>query len=263
MNLSTKKMLITVLIAVSLILISGCTEKNATQIPAPQQNTNMPPHTSSIAYTVGELNETPDIYSRAEISGTIVDTIDVAGYTYVILGDDAGRIVWAAIPQTTVELGTEGTIVGNIMKDFPSSTLGRTFTAIIFSDGMQSAAIDNPTNADILESPASYDHVIVSGTVNQTMDTSGYTYLEIDDGTGMIWAAISQTDITTGENVTIGGNAQSGFEIMALNKTFKVMVNGALVTDSSNSNSNSSSNSSNETVSETMSDADFATYHKF
>lgn len=183
MNLSTKKMLITVLIAVSLILISGCTEKNAIQIPAPQQNTNMPPqqntnmppHTTSIAYTIGELNETPDIYSRAEISGTVLKTIDVPGYTYLILGDDAGKTVWAAIPQTTVELGTEGTVVGNIMKDFPSSTLSRTFEAIIFADGIQAAAVDNPTNADILESPASYNHVVVSGTVNQTMNTSGYT----------------------------------------------------------------------------------------
>ncbi|HJH29159.1 MAG TPA: hypothetical protein C5S51_05620 [Methanosarcinaceae archaeon] len=253
MNLSTKKMLITVLIAISLILISGCAEKNATQIPAPQQNTNMPPQTSSIAYTIGELNETPDMYSRAEISGKIIDTMNASIYTYVILGDDAGRIVWAAIPQTTVELGTEGTVEGNIMKDFTSTTLDRTFEAIIFADGIQAAAVENPTNADILESPASYHTVVVSGTVNQTMNTSSYTYLEIDDGTGIIWAAISQTNITTGENVTIDGNAQPGFESKTLNKTFEVLIMGTLVTDSS----------SNENVSETMSDEDFAAYHKF
>ena len=253
MNLSTKKMLITVLVAISLILISGCAEKNATQIPVPHQNTNMPPQTSSIAYTIGELNETPDMYSRAEISGKIIDIMNVSSYTYVILGDDAGRIVWAAIPQTTVELGTEGTVVGSIMKDFPSSTLGRTFEAIIFADGIQAAAVNNPTNADILESPASYYNVVVSGTVNQTMNTSGYTYLEIDDGTGIIWAATSQTDITAGENVTIDGNAQSGFKSITLNKTFEVLIMDKLVTD----------NSSDETVSETMNDEDFAAYHNF
>ncbi len=252
MNLSTKKMLITVLIAISLILISGCAEINATQIPAPQQNTNMLPQTSSIAYNAGELNLNPYGYSRAEISGTVVDTMNSGGYTYVQLDDGTGT-AWAAIPQITVDLGTEGTIVGSIMKDFTSTTLGRTFTAIIFSDGIQAAATDNPTNADILESPASYNHVVVNGTVNQTMNTSGYTYLEIDDGTGIIWAAISQTNITTGENVTIDGNAQSGFESITLNKTFEVLIMGTLVTDSS----------SNETVSETMSDEDFAAYHDF
>ena len=256
MNLSTKKILIILLISIGLLLISGCAEKNATQIPAPHQNTNMPPQTLSIAYTIGELNETPDMYSRAEISGKIVDTMNVSGYTYVILGDDAGRIVWAAIPQTTVEPGTEGTVVGNIMKDFQSSTLGRTFEAIIFADGIQAIAVENPTNADILESPASYNHVVVSGTVNQTMNTSGYTYLEIDDGTGMIWAAISKTDITTGENVTIEGNAQSGFESITLNTTFEVLIMGTLVTDGSSGNSD-------ETVPETMSDEDFAAYHDF
>ncbi len=248
MNLSTKKMLITVLIAISLILISGCAEINATQIPAPQQNTNMLPQTSSIAYNAGDIDANPHQYARAEISGKVVDTMNSGGYTYIQLDDGTGTI-WTAIPQTTVDLGTEGTIVGSIMKDFPSSTLGRTFTAIIFSDGIQSAAIDNPTNADILESPASYYQVVVSGTVNQTMNTSDYTYLELDDGTGIIWAAITQTDIAIGENVTVSGGTQSEFESKTLNKTFEVLIMGTLVTDG------------DETVSETINDSDFAAYH--
>ena len=248
MNLSTKKMLITVLIAISLILISGCAEINATQIPEPQENTNMLPQTSSIAYNAGELNLNPYEYSRAEISGTVVDTMNSGGYTYVQLDDGTGT-AWAAIPQITVDLGIEGTVVGSIMKDFTSTTLGRTFTAIIFSDGIQAAAVDKPTNADILESPASYYNVIVSGTVNQTMDTSSYTYIELDDGTGLIWAAVSQTEIAIGDNVTVSGGTQSGFESTTLNKTFEVLVMGTLVTDS------------DETVSETMSDEDFAAYH--
>ena len=230
MSLSTKKMLITILIAMSLILISGCTENNGTQIPEPQQNTNMPTQISSIAYSAGELNLNPYEYSRAEISGKVVETMNSGGYTYIKLDDGTGA-AWAAVPQTIVSVGTEGTVTGSIMKDFPSSTLGRTFTAIIFSDGMQSAAIVNPTNADILETPASYYNVVVSGTVNQTMDTSSYTYIELDDGTGLIWAAVSQTEIAIGDNVTVSGGTQSGFESTTLNKTFEVLVMGTLVTD--------------------------------
>ena len=230
MNLSTKTILITVLIAISLILISGCTENSATQIPAPQQTTNSPTQTSSIVYSAGELNLNPYEYSRAEISGKVIETMDSGGYTYVQLDDGTGA-AWAAVPQTTVSVGAEGTVTGSIMNDFPSSSLGRTFAAIIFSDGIQTAAAVSPTNADILESPASYYNVVVSGTVNQTMDSSGYTYVEIDDGTGLIWAAVSQTDIATGDNVTVGGGAQSGFESLTLNKTFDVLVMGTLVTD--------------------------------
>lgn len=250
MNLSTKKMLITVLIAISLILISGCAEINTISVPASQQNTNMLPQTSSIAYNAGDIDANPHQYARAEISGKVVDTMNSGGYTYIQLDDGTGT-VWAAIPQTTVDLGTEGTITGSIMKNFPSSTLDRTFDAIIFSDGIQAAAIDNPTNADILESPASYYNVVVNGTVNQTMDTSSYTYIELDDGTGLIWAAVSQTEIAIGDNVTVSGGTQSGFESTTLNKTFEVLVMGTLVTDS------------DETVSETMSDEDFAAYHNF
>ena len=230
MNISTKKILITLLIAMSLILVSGCTEDNATQIPAPQDNTNMPTQTSSVAYSAGELNLNPSVYSRAEISGKVVETMNSGGYTYVQLDDGTGT-AWAAIPQTIVSLGAEGTVTGSIMNDFPSSTLGRTFAAIIFSDGMQSAAVSTPTNEDIIGSPASYNNVIVSGTANQTMDASGYTYIEIDDGTGLIWAAVSQTDIAIGDNVTVGGGTQSGFESLTLNKTFDVLIMGTLVTD--------------------------------
>ena len=230
MSLSTKKILITALIAISLILISGCLEDEKIQIPAPQQSTNMLPQTSSIAYNAGELILNAYEYSRAEISGTVVDTMNSGGYTYVQLDDGTGT-AWAAISQTDVQIGDKGTIAGNIMHDFHSSTLNKTFPAIMFSNGLQSAAVDKPTNADIIESPASYNRVVVSGTINQTMNTSGYTYLEIDDGTGIVWAAISQTDITTGESVTIDGNVQSGFESMALNKTFEVLIMGTLVTD--------------------------------
>ena len=230
MNMSIKKILITLLIAMSLILVSGCTEDNAAQIPTPQENTNMPVQTSSIAYNAGDVNTNPNVYSRAEISGEIVDTMNSGGYTYVQLDDGTGT-VWAAIPQVTVELGAKGTLTGSIMKDFSSQTLGRTFAAIIFSDGIQTAAIVNPTNADILESPASYFEVVLSGTVNQTMDASGYTYIEIDDGTGLIWAAVSQTNITIGDDMTVIGGTQIGFESLTLNKTFDVLVMGTIVTD--------------------------------
>ncbi len=104
----------------------------------------------SIAYNAGDIEANPYTYSRAEISGKVVDIINSGGYSYIQLDDGTGK-VWAAIPQTNINQGTEGTVLGSIMTDFSSSTLGKTFTAIIFSDGMQTSAVENPTNAYIIE----------------------------------------------------------------------------------------------------------------
>lgn len=241
MNGFTKKLLITLLFT-GLVLISGCLDDNTTSTPTQQQNTNQLTQTASVAYNAGDISANPSAYSKAEITGEIVDTMNSGGYTYIQLDDGTGTI-WSAIAQTTVQIGDKGTIAGSIMQDFPSSTLGRTFESIIFADKIQAEAVDNPTHREILDNPESYYAVIVSGTVNDTMDTSGYTYIEIDDGTGLIWAAVSQIEIEIGDNVTVDGNAQSGFESLTLNKTFDVLVMGGAVTDDDTTTSTESDDS--------------------
>lgn len=148
MKQSIKKLIITLLIMTGLVLISGCTDENPTQMPAPQQSTGMPSQTSSVAYSTGELNENPGAYSSGEISGKVMETLDAAGYTYIQLDDGTGP-AWAAIPQINVELGTEGFISGGVMHEFHSSSLDKTFPAIIFAGGLQvtSTGVENDVNA--------------------------------------------------------------------------------------------------------------------
>jgi hypothetical protein len=68
--------------------------------------------------------------------GTVVETMDVAGYTYVQLEKD-GQKHWAAIPATQVKVGDEVELAAGIeMKNFQSKTLDRTFDSIIFSQGL-------------------------------------------------------------------------------------------------------------------------------
>ena len=68
--------------------------------------------------------------------GTVVETMDVAGYTYVQLEKD-GQKHWAAVPTTPVKVGDEVELAAGIeMKNFQSKTLGRTFDSIIFSQGL-------------------------------------------------------------------------------------------------------------------------------
>ena len=66
------------------------------------------------------------------ISGKIVETMDAAGYTYVLV--DTGDLqVWAAGPRTAVKVGENVVLTGGTpMEKFHSQTLDRTFDVVIF-----------------------------------------------------------------------------------------------------------------------------------
>lgn len=69
-------------------------------------------------------------------SGTVIETMDASGYTYMLVETATGQN-WVAIPETKV--GTGSTVEyyqGMVMKDFASKTLDRTFPAITFSSGL-------------------------------------------------------------------------------------------------------------------------------
>ena len=72
----------------------------------------------------------------SQISGKVLETMNAAGYTYVNVETATGQ-VWAALPETKVEVGQEVLLAGGMeMKNFESKTLGRTFDSVIFSSGM-------------------------------------------------------------------------------------------------------------------------------
>ena len=77
--------------------------------------------------------------SASALSGTVVETFDGGGYTYIQL-DTGTEKKWAAIGQTTVTVGEKVSLKpGPVMSDFHSRTLDRTFPEIIFSSGLVSA----------------------------------------------------------------------------------------------------------------------------
>lgn len=62
----------------------------------------------------------------------------------------------------------------------------------------------------------------ISGTVVETMNSGGYTYVCIDTGSDKIWAAAPQTPIATGARVNVPeGAPMSGFHSKTLNRTFE------------------------------------------
>jgi hypothetical protein len=78
--------------------------------------------------------------SAAGFSGTIKQTMDGGGYTYVLLTTAKGE-VWLAGPQTTVKKGQKlSTGDGMLMSGFQSKALNRTFDQIYFVNSLGTGA---------------------------------------------------------------------------------------------------------------------------
>ncbi len=76
------------------------------------------------------------------VSGTVKQTMDASGYTYMLVSSDQNER-WVAIPKTVVKVGdTVHYYQGMEMKDFTSKTLDRVFPSIIFSAGIADAPVE-------------------------------------------------------------------------------------------------------------------------
>lgn len=70
------------------------------------------------------------------LNGEIIETMNAAGYTYVLLNTGSGKI-WAAATETSVKVGQRVSVpAGELMTDFSSKTLNRTFDKIYFVSGI-------------------------------------------------------------------------------------------------------------------------------
>ena len=91
--------------------------------------------------------------NAADISGTILETMDAAGYTYMNL-DTGTQKLWVAVPQSKVTVGEKVSVVeGMEMKNFHSNSFDRTFDAIIFSPGLVGSASMSPHTTSTPENP--------------------------------------------------------------------------------------------------------------
>jgi len=109
------------------------------------------PETPVAAVPAQEMQETAAAPAAAQpaaeaaqgaLAGTVVETFDSGGYTYIQLDTGTGKI-WAAVGQTKVTAGDTISLQnGPVMRDFHSKSLDRTFPEIIFSSGLAGAAAD-------------------------------------------------------------------------------------------------------------------------
>jgi len=113
----TKRMLSLLFLAPTTLLSGACSESETPAVEAPK-----------VVLAPAEAESAPGQF----ISGAIVETMDAAGYTYVLV-DTGEQKVWAAGPQTAVRVGENVMLTNGMpMMDFHSQTLDRTFDVVYF-----------------------------------------------------------------------------------------------------------------------------------
>jgi hypothetical protein len=128
----------TTLITMIAVLAFACGEKqNATQnaaLPTNAPTIQQPSAVQSQAQpgAVAQTAATQASAPAGTLAGTIVETMDSGGYTYMKLKTASGEH-WVATQQTPVKKGQNVTVLAQMTAEkFHSSTLNRTFDTIVF-----------------------------------------------------------------------------------------------------------------------------------
>lgn len=154
------------------LLVVACNEeKSKSEAPqaAPAPST-VPPSAAAPTAPAGE-----------SVTGTVAETMDAAGYTYLHIKTAAGD-KWAAVPQTKLAVGDKVTILNPmVMSNFSSPTLKKTFDEILFGTlgGLPGAGSPTaPTGAPGSATPAA----VSTAPVARVAGPTGHTVAEIFAG---------------------------------------------------------------------------------
>jgi len=146
--------------------------------------------------------QTPADPQVATYSGKVVETKDVSPYTYVRLVDAAGNEIWAAVPETQLEIGEEVALQGGVvMNNFSSKTLNRTFESIIFASGIVRGSDRDAVRAPSVARGSSADAVqSEAGPQGMASQSSGGSARAIVSYTGVnVEKSTAQNGYTVGE----------------------------------------------------------------
>ena len=126
-----KKTLTLITIALAALSLAACSKDEPTTPAAQTPQTSAPAAMSAPAPTENKTGGT---------SGTVLETMDAAGYTYVQVDSGTSQI-WAAAPKFTVAVG-DSVIVpdGMPMNYYHSKTLDRNFSVVYFVDSVMNAS---------------------------------------------------------------------------------------------------------------------------
>jgi len=85
---------------------------------------------------------------------------------------------------------------------------------VVSTGGQQGAPAQMPPQQPTLE-----------GKIVETMDASGYTYVNLENAAGNTWAAMPQTKVEVGQEIALsGGMPMTNFESKTLGRTFDTII---------------------------------------
>lgn len=170
------------LFAVTAALLTGCSGGSSTSQTAPAP---APTETKTDAGSWGQ----PPAGAPAPMGapagalpsiGTVIETMDSGGYTYVLLDSGNGRQDWVAAPQVAVNKGEAVRIEGaQPMPGYTSKTLNRTFDMLYFAGAIVPSGSPMPAggaNANLAEGRTVVAAQAVSGV---TKLQGGFTVGEV------------------------------------------------------------------------------------
>lgn len=181
------------------------------------------------------------------------------GYTYAEVQLVTGQKVWMAGTKIDIQPGAQVEWGhANVMRDFQSKSLGRTFAEILFVDrwnevgkkpvevaaaghagmpgghpamGASGAAPSAEAGAAPKQMPVAADQS-GNGAVKSVTNSAGYSFIEVDQGGGKsVWVAAMQTPMKAGDQVKWqGGMTMNNFTSRSLGRTFEQIVFASALT---------------------------------
>lgn len=206
----------------------------------------------------GKKEEAPGAAKPGQVklqnAGRIVQVMQAGTYTYLEVMVDSGEKVWMAgahieaKPGDPIQWGN-----ASMMANYQSKTLGRTFERILFveswsngSGGPASVAAHGsmPPGGGAMPAgghppmaggvpgghppmpgagaPASGGN---GGVAKSVTNAGGYSYIEVDQGGAVVWIAVPEAPVKSGDKVTWdGGAVMQNFQAKSLNRTFDRIV---------------------------------------
>jgi hypothetical protein len=132
------------------------------------------------------------------IRGTVVEAMDAAGYTYVLLDTSEGQLWFATQPVPVAVGDIVQTDTGLAMEDFTSRALGRSFDVIYFAERFQNlSAGAAPEGSPQTGLPAG--HPVKPAQVDDAIAVAAF-----EEGKDIAWVYANR-DSLAGQTVTLRG----------------------------------------------------------
>ena len=178
-----------------LIPLSACVDTDAESQKAETKN--------EITPVVEQVSSGPP----RQNSGRVKSVNMASGYSYIEV-DISGETFWLATAATRVKPGDD--IAWNdyaLMKQFKSKGLNREFDQILF--------------VDRIFDKATASQQIHSGTVIESMNSAGYSYIQVEENGTRVWLAAPESVVEAGQLIRWNSSApMKNFSSSSLNRTF-------------------------------------------